>query len=396
MFQVEPHAVRVFSSLPVVVKQVLSCLSSLAERIQIALASAWSALSKFNNELDDALTSLRKKISEHLKFCLQTVTAMNILATLSDISDSELKQKQEAADTIISERLRRSSSRIMKCSHSLEDSSTLSGISICFKNYKVDQRHIIYFPGDDQIWQTTIRYLQLLHDETKANVFSYNYRGTGLSKGFPINEKVVIDDAMKQIQDLLDKGVEAKKIKLYGRSFGGAVATCIAAKFAEKNIIFDVISERSYMSLVKFVRYSAPLFLRNLLASLVENMGWVLDAESALKTLKGKFVCIYSEHDTRCPSSIGIQTAAHRIFTDEKEHQAIFYKMQESEFVKAFPQEAENPACTPHVRPIAPNEFKEIAQKINDLWLSPDEINSQRDDGRRRTRRGSNASISSL
>lgn len=354
-------------------QELLRVVSPLAQRVEGALKIAWTHLSRFNNELDDALQACRRKVSEYIKFALTTLVAMNVIGTLSEISNEDIRQKQETAERMIgSMNVAPPTDGGMKAErHSLtvEEGISLSGIAITHRNYNPQQKHIVYFLGDDQIWQTTMPFMKLLHELTGANIYCYNYRGVALSQGFSLNEEVVIRDAERILKTLLDQGVSAKQIKIYGRSFGGTLALKIAALYAQRDIVFDAICERSYRSLLNHIRATAP-FLGDLFASFVQKMGWTVDGEEALPHIKGKVICIYSEDDPRIAPTDNIKTAIERFFVGDKKEQAVIYKMNEIEFIKAHPQLAEDPACTAHVRKFAPCEMEEIAAAINRLWSS--------------------------
>lgn len=98
---------------------------------------------------------------------------------------------------------------------------------------------IVYFHGNAAIAEDQ-EDAKWLSDSFKVNVLSFNYRGTGSSKGSLINlERDLCADGVAAIQYLKDKGVAENDITLYGHSIGGMVAVKSAVYFPECRVMND-------------------------------------------------------------------------------------------------------------------------------------------------------------
>ncbi|MDP8259050.1 MAG: alpha/beta hydrolase [Candidatus Aadella gelida] len=72
-----------------------------------------------------------------------------------------------------------------------------------------------------------------------VNVFIFDYRGYGNSKGIPSENGTYLDAAAAYEKVLEMNGVHRENIILYGRSLGGAVAIDLALKKKAKGLIID-------------------------------------------------------------------------------------------------------------------------------------------------------------
>jgi len=104
-----------------------------------------------------------------------------------------------------------------------------------------DTPHIIYFAGNSS---TVLRYENAIMVDAlqmKAKVIGFHHSSFGQSGVLMSNGEVchkpaashhtLVEEAIAQVQRLLDKGVPAEKITLYGHSLGGTIATAVAYHF---------------------------------------------------------------------------------------------------------------------------------------------------------------------
>jgi hypothetical protein len=92
-----------------------------------------------------------------------------------------------------------------------------------------------------------------LVDQTNATLISFNYRGIDRSKGLIFKELHLVNDTISQVFALLDKGIDAKNITLYGHCLGGAVATLAAGILNDCGCPVRLFNDRSFNSISKFV-----------------------------------------------------------------------------------------------------------------------------------------------
>lgn len=95
------------------------------------------------------------------------------------------------------------------------------------------------------------------------SVFIFSYRGYGRSSGTPTEEGIKLDAdcAINYLQN--DSFHKNKRLVLYGRSLGGAVAIYIAAKYPD--LCDAVILENTFVNIRKVIPYFLPYlkFLAN-------------------------------------------------------------------------------------------------------------------------------------
>lgn len=78
------------------------------------------------------------------------------------------------------------------------------------------------------------------------NAIIFNYPSKGRSKGQARSAKDMIRATIRQVKRLLNKGIPANKITLYGYSLGGAVAIKAARKLHQEGYPVNVTVERSF------------------------------------------------------------------------------------------------------------------------------------------------------
>lgn len=101
--------------------------------------------------------------------------------------------------------------------------------------------------------------------EIGCTVIGFNYRGIDYSQGLVWTENNMIDDALAQVQLLLDQGVKAEHIGLEGMCLGAAVATLAAARAHEQQQRVKLYNERSFRSISQAL---AGIFFPNTNSSL--------------------------------------------------------------------------------------------------------------------------------
>lgn len=97
---------------------------------------------------------------------------------------------------------------------------------------------ILFCHGNAGNMGDRVEVIKLLND-LDLNVFIFDYRGYGNSKGTPSENGTYLDAAAAYEKSLEMKGVHHDNIVLYGRSLGAAVAIDLALKNDAKGLIID-------------------------------------------------------------------------------------------------------------------------------------------------------------
>ena len=123
------------------------------------------------------------------------------------------------------------------------------------KKYKT----LVFFHGNAGNLFNRVHKLNELH-KLEINILIISWRGFSGNLGKP-TEKNFYQDAQKSIEWLNSKGIESKKIILYGESLG----TGVAVELAQKNIFNSIILESPFTSMVKTAKIYYPYLPVNLL-----------------------------------------------------------------------------------------------------------------------------------
>jgi len=123
------------------------------------------------------------------------------------------------------------------------------------KKYKT----LVFFHGNAGNLFNRVHKLNELH-KLDINILIISWRGFSGNPGKP-TEKNLYQDAQKSIEWLNSKGIESKKIILYGESLG----TGVAVELAQKNIFNSIILESPFTSMAKAAKIYYPYLPVNLL-----------------------------------------------------------------------------------------------------------------------------------
>lgn len=115
---------------------------------------------------------------------------------------------------------------------------------------------LIWFHGNAGNISHRVENIKLLHDLVKVNIFIFDYRGYGRSEGRPSEEGTYLDGeaAIELIRKKIGADAE-KKIVLFGRSLGAAIAAEMATRFASQGLIL----ESPFISIAEMARVVFPL-----------------------------------------------------------------------------------------------------------------------------------------
>ncbi|GAB4228185.1 MAG: hypothetical protein Tsb0021_05430 [Chlamydiales bacterium] len=183
------------------------------------------------------------------------------------------------------------------------DNIKLNGIHFLGKDCKPNDRTLILFNSNAVAYeQYGFKEIanSLLYDinswkDNQWNVFLFNYRGVGKSKGVATRKGLIQDGdaAYKYVKEHLN--VPDNKILLHGHCFGAAIASEVAALHPDINLCID----RSFLSLSKQIQYGC---LNELIGSIfsktVTKLGWEYETFKSLEKINGKTIFIFHESDS--------------------------------------------------------------------------------------------------
>lgn len=126
------------------------------------------------------------------------------------------------------------------------------------------------------------------------NVFIFDYRGYGKSKG-SADEQNTYDDAMAAWEYLLrQKKAKAEDIIIFGRSLGGSIAAYLGAKLKPKAVIL----ESTFSSARDFISDVYPFLPQALVR-------YSYETKTYLKDISSPILIIHSENDDLVPFKHG-------------------------------------------------------------------------------------------
>jgi len=126
-----------------------------------------------------------------------------------------------------------------------------------------------------------------------CNVFIFDYRGYGLSKGRPSEQGLYLD-TRAAFDYLLSRGISQGQIIGYGESIGGAAIIDLASAHSLRALI----TEGAFSSVKDMARYAFP-FLPYWIFSLR------LDSENKIRSVKIPKLMIHSLNDEIVPFKLG-------------------------------------------------------------------------------------------
>lgn len=157
--------------------------------------------------------------------------------------------------------------------------------------------YLIVFQPNSGHYEDTLAEAKKLGEELNKKVVLFNYRGVGESTGNATNAKDLVHDGRAICQMLMDKGIPASRIMLYGHSIGGGIATAVAAKNQDINLIID----RSFSSLSKaaqdIVSNKTNRVFGHIARYLFRSHGWEINTSKILSRMNNKVLVLTAEAD---------------------------------------------------------------------------------------------------
>lgn len=130
-------------------------------------------------------------------------------------------------------------------------------------NSNSDRPHILYFGGNIATYEVYIDKMLDDAEKLKAKVIGFHHSFSGLSGQLMpdgtmqhvsiTSTSMLVQEGIAQVQRLIDEGIPAAKIVLYGHFFGGTTATLVAWHFNQQGIPIRLFSDRSFSSSSDYV-----------------------------------------------------------------------------------------------------------------------------------------------
>jgi uncharacterized protein len=154
---------------------------------------------------------------------------------------------------------------------------------------------LVWFHGNAGNIGHRVENIKLLHDRVKVNIFIFDYRGYGRSEGSVSEEGTYLDG--EAALDFVQKrfGTEHKKIILFGRSLGAAVAAEMANRFESQGLIL----ETPFVSIPEMARVLLPFLpIRPLLRTRY-------DVRKTIQKIKTPLLVLHGDRDEVIPFAQG-------------------------------------------------------------------------------------------
>jgi fermentation-respiration switch protein FrsA (DUF1100 family) len=154
---------------------------------------------------------------------------------------------------------------------------------------------LVWFHGNAGNISDRLLNIKLLHDRINTNIFIFDYRGYGQSEG-SVSEKGTYLDGEAAIAYLLGRDdAAARKLILFGRSLGAAVAAEIATRVTTLGLIL----ESPFVSIREMAREIFPSL----------PIGWLLrtryDTLEKVRLVKTPILVLHGDRDATVPFAHG-------------------------------------------------------------------------------------------
>lgn len=154
---------------------------------------------------------------------------------------------------------------------------------------------LVWFHGNAGNIGHRVENIKLLHDKVKVNIFIFDYRGYGRSQGRASEPGTYLD--AEAALELVSKrfGADPKRIILFGRSLGAAVAAEMALHFQSQGLIL----ESPFASVREMARAILPLLP---IGPLLKTR---YDTEEKIRKIKTPLLVLHGDRDEVVPFAQG-------------------------------------------------------------------------------------------
>lgn len=155
---------------------------------------------------------------------------------------------------------------------------------------------LVWFHGNAGNIGHRVENIKWLHDRVPANIFIFDYRGYGRSGGLPSEAGTYLDgEAALNLMRTKLGADGARKMILFGRSLGAAIATEMATRFEVQGLIL----ESPFVSIAEMARVLFPFLpIRPLLRTRY-------DVRATIEKIKVPLLVLHGDRDTIIPFDQG-------------------------------------------------------------------------------------------
>ncbi len=176
---------------------------------------------------------------------------------------------------------------------------TSDGVRIHGWHFPVEGPHasrgvILFFHGNAGNISHRLENIRFLVDEG-ISVFIVDYRGYGLSEGTITEEGMYRDAEIAMDWLVVEQGIPAERVVVFGRSLGGVAAVHVASV----RQVAGAILEATFSSLAEASRIFFPILPADLL------LGGRMDSTAKIGRVRAPLLFIHGDRDDLIPLSLG-------------------------------------------------------------------------------------------
>jgi pimeloyl-ACP methyl ester carboxylesterase len=169
-----------------------------------------------------------------------------------------------------------------------DDNVRLNTMSI-FPNKQEQDFYLLCFLGNYQNYESLLPELLDISIENKCNLLTFNYRGVCRSTGEARNIHDLFRDGISQVENLLKRGVDPRRIIIRGFSLGGAIATKVVHHFHKRGKKLYLFSDRSFSRVSDVASAWYGSMLRSFFSDALHRFKWEFDAARLYAQLPAGF-----------------------------------------------------------------------------------------------------------
>jgi len=119
-----------------------------------------------------------------------------------------------------------------------------------FAQNKDPKEYIVYGWGRSDCYEFYLHRLATDALNLNKRIITFNFRGVARSQGQVYSEQDLINDYVFQVKRLISQGVPANRIKCYGHSLCGAIATKAVLRLRNAGYDVQIYNDRSFANLI--------------------------------------------------------------------------------------------------------------------------------------------------
>lgn len=283
----------------------------------------WSFFSHIAKSVQNAINEMGLSIIRRLSANGSSIVAAFAFPPLLEINHARMQVISREANATIEKIMQSGKTHVWTIEDG--DQEKPIGVTLQRKEPSAKQKHILLFLRPEELWQTSLPFIQALYEEASADVTCFNYNRfnnkiirTGTFYG---GEESLFERAKWQLMHLIkQRGTKPENIIFYGRGLGGTLATILAHRMAEHgdfNIVAEIAPKHFKAAISKHPYF--PSFC----LKFCPRLGWKLETQPALTSLKGKIISVVSDSPSELPLKDTIQRVLNKVWPSGSKLQAV-------------------------------------------------------------------------